>query len=189
MARTEDEQTAGAKDETTGVGRRALVRGGATAAWVVPAIAIAAPASAATCSGGSASLTAVKVGDAQQVGRGRLHVTQSIQVCNTGDSPTCALAARARVKGGSTKLNSFEVAGWPPAHVGLGGAWGLTVSAPAGDQLQPGDCVTYLVMYTLHDGAHAHNTTIEFFTSNGGTAEVTVHTTRRPRRHHHHHHG
>lgn len=188
MTHTHDEQMPGAEKSTVGVGRRAIVRGGATAAWVVPAVAIAAPASAAVCSGGSTTLTAVKVGDHQQGGHPHLEVTQHVQVCNTGDSPTCALAATATVSGGSTKLNNFQISGWPGAHSGGDGARSLTVSAPAGDQLAAGDCVTYLVMFRLHDAAVSHNTTIEFFTSNGASAEVTVHTTRQ-RRHHHHHHG
>jgi hypothetical protein len=178
VTRTHDEQTAGANEESTGVGRRALVRVGATAAWVVPAVAIAAPASAATCSGGSTSLTAVKVGEHRQSGHPKLEVTQRIQVCNTGESATCALSARARTTGGSTKLNKFEVEGWPRAHVSGGGARSLVVSAGADDQIQPGECVTYLVTFTLHDASHTHNTAIDFFSSNGGMAGVSVHTQR-----------
>jgi hypothetical protein len=184
---TQDHLTAGAGKSKAGVGRRAIVRTGATAAWVVPAVAIAAPASAVSCSGGTAQLTAVKVGDHEQTGHPKLHVTQVVQVCNTGDSPTCGLSARARVQGGSTKLNSFRVAGWPGAHINNGGTRSLTVSAPADEQLDAGQCKNYVVTFTLHDAAHYHNTEIDFFSSNGGLAGVIVHTTRTRRPHHHHH--
>jgi hypothetical protein len=179
MTHPHDEHTAGANEGTTGVGRRAVVRVGATAAWVVPAVAIAAPASATTaCSGGSTSLSAVKVGAHQQSGHPRLVVTQRIEVCNTGDSPTCGLAARAKVMGHATKLNTFEVVGWPLAHVGGEGARSLTVLAGADDQLEAGECRTYEVTYTLHDAKKEHDTTIDFFTSNGASAMVVVHTHR-----------
>ncbi len=78
-----------------GVRRRSLVRIGATAGWAVPVVAMAAPASAATCSGGTTSLTAIKVGDHQQSGSPKLTVTQDVEMCNNGDSATCDLSATA----------------------------------------------------------------------------------------------
>jgi hypothetical protein len=187
MTHTHDEHTAGANESTTGVGRRAIVRVGATAAWVVPAIAIAAPAQAAACSGGTTSLTAVKVGAHHQSGHPKLVVTQRVQVCNTGSSPTCALAAHAHVAGSSTKLNAFEVVGWPRAHAGGAGSKSLTVLAGANAQIGAGECHVYQVTFTLHDAKAAHDTTIDFFTSNGAGGGVVVHTQRD--HHHHPHHG
>ena len=165
-------------DTRQGLRRRSVVRAGATAAWAVPVVAMAAPASAASCSGGSTSLTAVKVGKHEQAGSPKLTVTQTVMVCNTGDSPTCDLAATATVEVASTKLNRFAVSGWPAAAELGAGARSLTVMAPATGQLQPGQCATYTVSYTLHDAEKHHRTTITFFTSNGATASITVTTDR-----------
>ena len=171
-------------DDTTpevtheGLRRRSVVRIGATAAWAVPAVALAAPASAASCSGGSTTLSAVTVGDHQQSGHPKLTVTQEVQVCNTGDSTTCDLAATATVAGASGKLNRLTVSGWPAAGAAGAGARSLTVVAPATDQLEPGQCATYTVSFTLHDDSLRHRTTIQFFTGNGGTASVSVTTDR-----------
>jgi hypothetical protein len=166
------------EDTREGVRRRSVVRIGATAAWAVPAVALAAPASAASCSGGSISLSAVTVGDHQQSGHPKLTVTQEIQVCNTGTSTTCDLAATATVSGASTKLNGLSVSGWPAASTGGGGARSLTVVGPADGQLAPGECATYTVSYKLHDASSKHTTTIHFFTGNAGTASVSVTTSR-----------
>jgi hypothetical protein len=161
-----------------GVRRRSVVRVGATAAWAVPVVAMAAPASAAACSGGSTTLTAVTIGDPQQSGCHKPTVTQQVQVCNTGASATCDLSATVTSAGASRKLNLFSVSGWPAATVGHGGSRSLTVTAPADQQLQPGECATYTVTYKLHDAARHHTTTVHFFTSNGATASVSVTTAR-----------
>ena len=161
-----------------GIRRRSVVRVGATAAWAVPVVAMAAPASAAACSGGSTTLTVVTVGGPQQSGAQKLTVTQQVQVCNTGDSATCALSATATSSGASRKLNSFGVAGWPAAAAGGGGSRSLTVTAPATQRLKPGECVTFAVTYTLHDAARNHTTSVQFFTGNGATASVSVTTDR-----------
>ena len=161
-----------------GVRRRSVVRIGATAAWAVPVVALAAPASAASCSGGSTTLSAVTVGDHEQSGHPKLTVTQQVQVCNTGASTTCDLAATATSVGASTKLNFFSVSGWPAAATAGGGARSLTVVAPATGQLAPGECATYTVTFRLHDAEPNHTTTIQFFTGNGGTASISVTTDR-----------
>ena len=46
------------------------------------------------------------------------------------------------------------------------------------DQLAAGECTTYQVAFTLHDGEGKHDTTITFRSSNGGLATVTIHTER-----------
>ena len=166
------------QDTHVGVRRRSVVRVGATAAWAVPVVAMAAPASAAACSGGSTTLTAVTMGDPQQSGVNKLTVTQQVQVCNTGTSATCDLSATATSSGASNKLNLFSVSGWPVAATGGGGSRSLTVSAPADQQLQPGECATFTVTYKLHDAARNHTTTVQFFTGNGATSSVAVTTVR-----------
>ena len=166
------------QDAQQGIRRRSVVRVGATAAWAVPVVAMAAPASAAACSGGSTTLTAVAVGKPQLSGHQKRTVTQQVQVCVTGDSATCDLAATATSAGASRKLNSFSVSGWPAATTGGGGARSLTVTAPADQQLKPGECATYLVTFKLHDAARHHTTRIRFFTGNGATGSVAVTTDR-----------
>lgn len=166
------------QDSHEGVRRRSVVRVGATAAWAVPVVAMAAPASAAACSGGSTTLTAVALGDPQLSGGHKPTVTQQVQVCNTGASATCQLSATATSAGASRKLNLFSVSGWPAAAAGHGGSRSLTVSAPGDQELQPGDCATYTVTYRLHDAARHHTTTVRFFTGNGATASVSVTTAR-----------
>jgi hypothetical protein len=160
-----------------GVRRRAVVRVGAVAAWAVPVVAMAAPAPAAACSGGSTTLTAVALGDPQLSGGHKPTVTQQVQVCNTGASATCDLSATATSAGASRKLNLFSLNGWPAATTG-GGSRSLTVTAPADQQLQPGECATFPVTYKLHDAARHHTTTVHFFTGNGATASVSVTTAR-----------
>ncbi len=160
--------------------RRTIVRAGATAAWTVPVIAMAAPAEATSCSGGTTTLTVAKVANSQsQSGSPKLEVTLQVQVCNTGSrNSTCALSATASGTEASSKLNDFLVSGWTGASTGGGGATSLTVSAPANQQLSHNACTTYQVTYVLHDGSGTHNVTIKFFTSNGATASITVTTTR-----------
>jgi len=161
------------------LGRRTLVRAGATAAWTVPVIAMAAPAQATSCSGGTTTLTAVTVtGSKVQTGKPKLTVTVQVQVCNTGGSQTCDLYATASGIGASTRLNAFSVGSWPAAEVGGGGSTTLMVSAPADEQLGSGSCATYLVSYLLHDASGEHTVTITFATGNGAVASVNVTTTR-----------
>jgi hypothetical protein len=163
----------------TPMGRRTLVRAGATAAWTVPVIAMAAPAHATSCSGGSTTLTAVKIANSQsQSGSPKLTVTLQVQVCNTGDSPTCDLYASASGTSASNRLNALSVSGWPAATTSGAGSSTLTVSAPTNGQLDPGDCATYLVSYLLHDGSGTHSVTISFATGNGAFSSVTVTSTR-----------
>jgi hypothetical protein len=157
------------------MGRRTLVRAGATAAWTVPVIAVAAPAHATSCSGGSTTFTALKVvGSQSQSGEPKLTVTVQVQVCNTGDSGSCALYATATGSGASSRLNAFSVGGWPSVTTGGAGSNTLTVSAPANQQLGAGACTTYLVSYLLHDGSGTHTVTIMFATDNGALASVDV---------------
>jgi hypothetical protein len=164
---------------TSPMGRRTLVRAGATAAWTVPVIAVAAPAHATSCSGGSTTFTAVAVDDSQsQTGHPKLTVTLQVQVCNTGDSQSCDLYATASGTGASNRLNGLSVGGWPSVTSGGAGSSTLTVSAPANEQLGAGDCTTYLVSYLLHDGAGTHTVTITFATANGASASVDVTSTR-----------
>lgn len=161
------------------MGRRTLVRAGATAAWTVPVIAMAAPAHATSCSGGTTTLTAVTLAGTQtQSGSPKLTVTVQVQVCNTGGSQTCDLYATAIGTGASNRLNAFSVGDWPAVSSGSSGASSLTVSAPANEQVGAGGCSTYLVSYLLHDGSGTHTVTITFATGNGGTASVNVTTTR-----------
>jgi hypothetical protein len=162
-------------NRTSPMGRRTLVRAGAVAAWTVPVIAMAAPAHATSCSGGSTTFTAVKVAGSQsQTGDPKVTVTLQVQVCNTGDSQSCDLYATASGSGASSRLNAFSVGGWPSVTTGGAGATTLTVSAPADGQLVAGACATYLVSFLLHDGSDAHTITITFATSNGATASVDV---------------
>jgi hypothetical protein len=161
------------------MGRRTLVRAGATAAWTVPVIAIAAPAHATSCSGGSTTFTAVTVdGSQDQTGSPKLTVTLEVLVCNTGDSSSCDLYATASGSGASNSLNAFSVGSWPAVTSGGAGSSTLTVSAPANEQLGAGDCTTYLVSYLLHDGSGTHTVTITFTASNGASASVDVTTIR-----------
>lgn len=164
---------------TSPMGRRTLVRAGATAAWTVPVIAMAAPAHATSCSGGTTTLTAVTLAGTQsQSGSPKLTVTVQVQVCNTGGSPTCDLYASASGAGASNRLNAFSVGDWPAASSGGSGASALTVSAPANEQVGAGGCSTYLVSYLLHDGSGTHTVTVTFATGNGAVASVNVTTTR-----------
>jgi hypothetical protein len=166
-------------DRPSDMGRRTLVRAGALAAWTVPVIAIAAPAHATSCSGGTTSLTAVKVvGTQSQTGSPKLTVTVQIQVCNTGSAQTCDLYATASDTGASNRLNAFSAGDWPGVTSGGAGASSLTVSAPANEQLGTGGCSTYLVSYLLHDGSGTHTVTITFATANGATTSVNVTTTK-----------
>jgi hypothetical protein len=166
-------------DRPSDLGRRTLVRAGALAAWTVPVIAMAAPAHATSCSGGTTSLTAVKlVGSQSQSGSPKLTVTAQVQVCNTGSAQTCDLYATASGTGASNRLNAFSVGDWPGVTSGGAGADALTVSAPANEQIGTGGCSTYLVSYLLHDGSGTHTVTITFATGNGATASVNVTTTR-----------
>ncbi|WP_151084267.1 hypothetical protein [Nocardioides cynanchi] len=161
------------------LGRRTLVRAGATAAWTVPVIAMAAPAHATSCSGGVTTLSAVTVTDSKtQTGKPKLTVTVQVQVCNTGETQTCDLYATASGSGASTRLNAFSVGDWPAVEVGGGGSKTMMASAPANEQLGSGSCTTYLVSYLLHDGSGEHTVTITFATGNGGVASVNVTTTR-----------
>ena len=162
------------------MGRRTLVRAGATAAWTVPVIAMVAPANATTtCSGGSTTLTAVKVAKSQsQSGGPKLTVSLQVTVCNTGQSGTCGLYATATGSDASTKLNGLTVGTWPAATSGGGGSASLVVSAPATGQLAQNTCTTYDVSYVIHDGSGTHTVTLNFLTTNGGSASVSVTTTR-----------
>jgi hypothetical protein len=162
------------------VGRRTLVRVGAAAAWTVPVIALAAPASATTtCSGGSNTLTAVTVADSQtQSGTPKLSVSLQVVVCNTGTQDTCGLFVTASGIEASTKLNSLSVGDWPATTSGGGGSSNLTASAPSNAQLAGNTCNTYLVTYLVHDGEGTHTVTLNFLTPNGGLASVTVVTDR-----------
>jgi hypothetical protein len=164
---------------TTPMGRRTLVRAGATAAWTVPVIAMAAPAHATSCSGGSTVLSAVVVsGTKTQTGRPKLTVNVQVQVCNVGGSQSCDLFATAVGTGASTRLNALSVGGWPGAVTGGAGSSNLTVIAPADQQLGVGACTTYQVSYLLHDAAGTHTVRVTFGTGNGASASVNVTTTR-----------
>jgi hypothetical protein len=160
------------------LGRRNLVRAGATAAWAVPVIALASPASAdPVCSGGSASLTAVVLANTQtQSGHPKLTVTVQVQVCNTGSTATCGLYATASMSEASARFNAFSVGDWPGVSLSGAGSQNLMVSAPAGEQIAAGQCATYLVSYAIHDGSGDHTATISFQTPNGGLGSVTVKT-------------
>jgi hypothetical protein len=154
------------------LGRRTLVRVGATAAWTVPVIAMAAPAMAATCSGGSTTLTVVKIpGTDSQTGKKPTTRSVQVQLCNTGGSATCALSATVTGPGASSKLTSLTVGDWPGA-TSSGGADSLTVLAPAAGQLAHGECATYLVTFEVKVGQGQF--TITFKTSNGGLATVSL---------------
>ena len=153
------------------VGRRTLVRAGATAAWTVPVIAMAAPAMAATCSGGSTSLTAVLASSVNQSGHNPTTVTFSVQVCDTGGSATCALSATATAPGANGKLTALTVGSWAGATSGSG-VKSLTVQAPADGQLAAGECATYNVTVKVKGGAG--QLTLTFKTSNGGLATVSL---------------
>ena len=166
--------------QTDKLGRRSLVRAGATAAWAVPVVAMAAPAQAATCSGGSTTLTAVKVGQINaSFNKGTTTATLTVYVCNTGHSDSCALSATVTGQcesGGSkdaecTKLTSFSVGTWPGA-TSAAGATSLTVLAPANQQLGAGQCSTYGV--TLKMSGKKGTVTLAFRTSNGGLATLTL---------------
>jgi hypothetical protein len=162
---------------TSSMGRRTLVRAGATAAWTVPVIAMAAPAHATSCSGGTTTLTAVTLsGTKTQSGSPKLTVTVQVQVCNTGDSQTCDLYATATGNGASTRLNAFSVGDWPAVTTGGAGSATLTTIAPANEQLGAGGCSTYLVSYLLHDASGTHTVTLTFATGNGAMATVNVTT-------------
>ncbi len=153
------------------------MRAGATAAWTVPVIAMAAPAHATSCSGGTTTLTAVKVSGTQsQTGSPKLTVTVQVQVCNTGSSQTCDLYATASGSGASNRLNAFSVGDWPATASGGDGASALTTVAPVNEQLGAGGCSTYLVSYLLHDGSGTHTVTLTFATGNGAMASVNVTT-------------
>jgi hypothetical protein len=161
------------------MGRRTLVRAGALAAWTVPVIALAAPAHATSCSGGTTSLTAVTIAGTQsQTGSPKLTVTVQAQVCNTGSAQTCDLYATASGTGASNRLNAFSVGDWPAVSTSGAGSAALTVIAPANEQIGTGGCSTYLVSYLLHDGSGTHTVTITFATGNGATASVNVTTTK-----------
>lgn len=154
------------------LGRRTLVRAGATAAWTVPVIAMAAPALAATCSGGATTLTVVTVqGSDSQTGKNPKTRSVQVQLCNTGGSATCALSATVTGPGASSKLTSLTVGNWPGA-TSSGGADSLTVQAPAAEQVAHGDCATYLVTFQVKTGQGQF--TITFKTSNGGLATVSL---------------
>jgi hypothetical protein len=173
------ENTVSETSRTSRMGRRTLVRAGATAAWTVPVIALAAPAHATSCSGGTTTLTAVKIAGTQsQSGSPKLTVTVHVQVCNTGDSQTCDLYATASDTGASNRLNALSVGDWPAVSSGGAGATALTVIAPANEQIGSGACSTYLVSYLLHDASGTHTVTITFATGNGAVASVNVTTTR-----------
>ncbi len=154
------------------LGRRTIVRAGATAAWTVPLIAMAAPATAATCSGGSTTLSAVLLpGSSHQTTGNPKTVTFQVQVCNTGQSPTCALSATAAAPGTNGKLTLLSVGSWPAAS-STDGARSLTVSSSAADQLEAGGCATYNVTIKVKGGSG--QLTLTFRTSNGGLAVVSL---------------
>ncbi len=150
--------------------RRTVVRVGATAAWAVPVIAMAAPAQAVTASGGTTTLTAVVVPHSQ--GQSEQTVTFQVQVCNTGTSATAGLSATAG--GGSHKLTGFTVGSWPGA-TNSKGATSLSVSAPTDGQIAKNSCSTYLVSFTLHD-AGTQVIKITFKTTNGALATFNITT-------------
>ena len=152
-------------------GRRTLVRAGATAAWTVPVIAMAAPALAATCSGGSTSLSAVLVGPVDQSGHNPTTVTFKVQVCDTGGSATCALSATAVAPGAIGKLSALTVGTWAGA-TSSDGAKALTVQAPANGELAAGACAIYNVTVKVKGGAG--QLTLIFKTANGGLATVSL---------------
>lgn len=159
------------EDRDTHLGRRTLVRVGATAAWTVPVIAMAAPAQAATCSGGSTSLTVALASDLGQSGKNQVTRSLQVQVCNTGTSASCALSATVGESGGAKKVTSFSVGDWPAAS-SVDGDTSLTVLAPASGQLAPNGCATYLVTFKVKNGATSY--TLAFRTSNGGLATLDV---------------
>jgi hypothetical protein len=158
--------------ENTTLDRRTIVRVGATAAWTVPLIALAAPATAATCSGGTTGLTATLLaGSSHQTSGNPKTVTFQVQVCDTGHSATCALSATATAPGSNGKLSSLSVGSWAGA-TSSAGATSLTVSAPAAGQLAAGGCATYAVTVTVKGGSG--QLTLTFRTSNGGLAVVSL---------------
>lgn len=165
---------------TDKLGRRSLVRAGATAAWTVPVVAMAAPAQAATCSGGSTTLTAVKVGAVNaSFDKGTTTVTLTVQVCNTGQSDSCALSSTltGQCEGGGSKdaqctqLTAFTVGTWPGAS-SAAGSTSLTVLAPANQQLGAGQCSTYGVTFAM--SGKKGTVVLAFRTSNGGVASLTL---------------
>ena len=147
------------------------MRAGATAAWTVPVIAMAAPALAATCSGGSTSLSAVLVGSVNQSGHNPTTVTFKVQVCDTGGSATCALSATATAPGINGKLSALTVGTWAGA-TSSSGSKSLTVQAPANGELAAGDCAIYNVTVKVKGGAG--QLTLTFKTANGGLATVSL---------------
>jgi hypothetical protein len=154
------------------LGRRTIVRAGATAAWTVPLIAVAAPAMAATCSGGTTGLTAVLLpGSTHQTTGNPKTLTFQVQVCDTGHSATCALSATATAPGANGKLTSLSFGSWAAA-TSTNGASSLTISAPADGQISAGGCATYNVTIKVKGGSG--QLTLTFRTSNGGLAVVSL---------------
>ena len=153
-------------------GRRAVVRAGVTAAWTAPVIAVAAPAQATACSGGSTTVLAVKGPGGVTVSGST--VTFKVTLTNTGSKATCALSATATVAAGSKKLDFLSVSTWPAASGGSAGATSLTVSAPATGQLAAHASAVYPVTVQLHDGSGKHTITVTFRTSNGASSAVSV---------------
>ena len=164
------------ESETGRIGRRALVRAGATAAWAVPVVAMAAPAHAAACSGGNATLTAVVVPNSRvRVPGGSPILSVQVVLSDTGQGATCALSATATALNGSKRLLALSVDDWPPVATDAAGTQSLTVSAPATAELAAGASRTSLVTFQLKDGG-VHDVTVTFRSSNGGLATISVNT-------------
>ena len=152
------------------LGRRSLVRTGVTAAWVVPAITVAAAAPAFAACSGQANLSGSTHGTPSRSGK---NVTITVTLSNSGTT-TSGLALSVSGPDALHTLDQVSGSGWSTASAGSGGSQMLT--SVAGAQLSCGALTGFTFNVSLHSNA-AHQQLGFLFTTASGvgyTFSVTV---------------